>query len=239
LINKINLYSINSAHTKNIAPNTVDGQGCSVSFTANRIVKDIFDGSSLNRQQKEIYLSLYSAYKNAAKNESVFTQILKGKIPNRKPIIEIRRNGKLSVGVILNAFPVNRGHALVVPKRQISSIFEATRKEREDIHTGIVRYKNLLKKSLKDKGLPIPKSYNIGINDGFEAGQSIPHLHVHVIPRYLGDVSDPRGGVTGVKGSEEGTFFDGRSWAKQKYSGLEDSTIDEPFNSAHIVIEKK
>ena len=89
-------------------------------------------------------------------------------------------------------FPVNKGHLEVIPKRHVKDWWDTTLEERIAIF-------NLLdeaKKMLDDKYSP--DGYNIGMNLGEMAGQSIMHLHVHLIPRYAGDVPNPRGGVRGV-----------------------------------------
>ncbi len=89
-------------------------------------------------------------------------------------------------------FPVNKGHLEVIPKRHVKDWWETTLEERIAIF-------NLLdeaKKMVDDKYHP--DGYNIGMNLGETAGQSIMHLHVHLIPRYNGDVPNPRGGVRGV-----------------------------------------
>lgn len=89
-------------------------------------------------------------------------------------------------------FPVNKGHLEVIPKRHVKDWWETTTEERIAIF-------NLLdeaKKMIDDKYTP--DGYNIGMNLGEKAGQSIMHLHVHLIPRYNGDVANPRGGVRGI-----------------------------------------
>ena len=89
-------------------------------------------------------------------------------------------------------FPVNKGHLEVIPKRHVKDWWKTTLEERIAIF-------NLLdeaKKMVDDKYHP--DGYNIGMNLGETAGQSIMHLHVHLIPRYNGDVPNPRGGVRGV-----------------------------------------
>ena len=91
--------------------------------------------------------------------------------------------------VFRDAFPVSRGHTLIIPKKHISSIFEADEAIREGILKALDEAKRILDREYK------PDAYNIGINDGAVAGQTIMHLHVHLIPRYKGDSSDPRGGV--------------------------------------------
>ena len=93
---------------------------------------------------------------------------------------------------LFDKFPVNPGHLLVLPRRHVASYFEATAAERAALLELIDAGKVLLEERFK------PAGYNIGINVGSMAGQTIPHLHVHLIPRYAGDVADPQGGVRGV-----------------------------------------
>lgn len=83
-------------------------------------------------------------------------------------------------------FPVSQGHAEIVPKRHVESFFELTKKEISQMY-------NLLKKTKKiiDEKYS-PTAYNIGINDGVDAGRTIHHLHIYLIPRYKDDVKDPR-----------------------------------------------
>ena len=91
--------------------------------------------------------------------------------------------------VIRDGYPVSPGHTLVIPKRHISSWFEITPEEQSDMLDLLGRAKAVLEEEFK------PDGYNIGINDGATAGQTVPHLHMHLIPRYEGDLEDPRGGV--------------------------------------------
>jgi diadenosine tetraphosphate (Ap4A) HIT family hydrolase len=88
-----------------------------------------------------------------------------------------------------DAFPVAPGHTLIVPRRHIGSFFDATDEERAAMLDLLGRMKAALDREHS------PAGYNIGINDGPAAGQTIPHLHIHLIPRYVGDQPDPRGGV--------------------------------------------
>ena len=94
---------------------------------------------------------------------------------------------------IHDGYPVSPGHALVVPRRLIATWFEASTEERQAIFDLVDEVKRLL-----DARTPAPDGYNIGINCGEAAGQTVMHLHVHVIPRYRGDVPDPTGGVRHV-----------------------------------------
>ena len=88
-----------------------------------------------------------------------------------------------------DGFPVSPGHTLIIPKRHIASLFEATEEERAALFDllGVMRERLLLEQ--------YPDGFNIGINDGEAAGQTVMHLHIHLIPRYIGDLPDPRGGV--------------------------------------------
>lgn len=91
--------------------------------------------------------------------------------------------------VIRDGYPVSPGHTLVIPKRHIGSWFEITLEEQSAILDLLGRAKAVLEEEFK------PDGHNIGINDGPTAGQTVPHLHMHLIPRYNGDLEDPRGGV--------------------------------------------
>ena len=88
-----------------------------------------------------------------------------------------------------DGFPVSRGHALVIPRRHVATWFEATQEEQIALLKGIEVAKREIEKQYQ------PDGYNIGINAGAAAGQTVSHLHIHLIPRYQGDVEDPRGGV--------------------------------------------
>jgi len=90
---------------------------------------------------------------------------------------------------IEDAFPVSPGHTLIIVKRHVASFFETTDEERGALLDALIREKARLKNEFS------PDGFNIGINDGYAAGQTIPHLHTHLIPRYKGDMADPRGGI--------------------------------------------
>jgi len=94
---------------------------------------------------------------------------------------------------IYDNFPVTKYHTLVIPKRHIDNYFDLTQKEITDIHDLLCQQKeNLVKKDLTITG------FNIGINCGKDAGQTIFHCHIHLIPRRMGDVENPVGGVRNV-----------------------------------------
>jgi diadenosine tetraphosphate (Ap4A) HIT family hydrolase len=90
---------------------------------------------------------------------------------------------------VRDAFPISPGHTLIIPKRHIGSFFDLSPDEREDLMSLVSNAKAELATEFK------PDGFNIGINDGPVAGQTVPHLHIHLIPRYKGDMADPRGGV--------------------------------------------
>ncbi len=94
-------------------------------------------------------------------------------------------------------YPVNEGHILIVPFRHVSDFFDLSNEERDAIFKLVDESKALLDKEHK------PDGYNIGINVGESAGQTVWHVHVHVIPRYKGDMDDPRGGVRGAIPSKQ------------------------------------
>jgi diadenosine tetraphosphate (Ap4A) HIT family hydrolase len=99
--------------------------------------------------------------------------------------------------------PVTPGHALVATKRHVASWFEASREEQVELMSVLDLVRDAV---LKEHA---PKGFNIGINDGVVAGQTVPHLHVHLIPRYEGDVPDPRGGVRWVVPDKANYLRDG------------------------------
>ena len=88
--------------------------------------------------------------------------------------------------------PVNPGHMLIMPKRHVSSYFELTDEEVLALMDLMRRTKKTLDTEFK------PDDYNIGVNDGPLGGQTVPHVHIHVMPRYRGDVDDVRGGVRNI-----------------------------------------
>ena len=91
-----------------------------------------------------------------------------------------------------DAFPVSRGYALVIPRRHVESFFDLTAEELAAILTLLHRAKDRLDHRQH------PDGYNVGVNIGTAAGQTIGHVHVHLIPRHAGDVEEPEGGVRNV-----------------------------------------
>lgn len=105
---------------------------------------------------------------------------------------EIIAENKLAFA-IMDKFPVNDGHTLIIPKRHFKSFFEATEEEIKAIYSLMHEVKEMLDIQYE------PVGYNIGINVGYYAGQTVMHLHVHLIPRYKYDVQNPRGGIRNFK----------------------------------------
>jgi len=93
---------------------------------------------------------------------------------------------------IYDSFPVSQGHILVIPKKHINNYFEADSQTKEQLWKLVDECKEIVDKKFN------PAGYNIGINCGEAAGQTVMHLRIHLIPRYLGDIENPRGGVRGV-----------------------------------------
>jgi diadenosine tetraphosphate (Ap4A) HIT family hydrolase len=89
-------------------------------------------------------------------------------------------------------FPVSRGHTLIIPKRHVADFFDLSSDEKKSIFDLISECKTHIDKEYN------PDGYNIGVNIGEAAGQSVFHVHIHLIPRYYGDIENPRGGVRGV-----------------------------------------
>ncbi len=94
-----------------------------------------------------------------------------------------------STVTIRDGYPVSEGHSLIIPKRHIESFFDCNPDEKIAISLALEEAKVALDKEFS------PDGYNMGINDGIAAGQTVMHLHIHLIPRYKGDTEDPRGGV--------------------------------------------
>jgi diadenosine tetraphosphate (Ap4A) HIT family hydrolase len=93
---------------------------------------------------------------------------------------------------IRDSYPVNVGHLLIIPKRHVSDFFDLKPKEVEDLMSLLWQAKDRLGSDHR------PDGFNVGVNIDTAAGQTIPHVHIHLIPRYSGDVVDPTGGVRGV-----------------------------------------
>ena len=95
--------------------------------------------------------------------------------------------------VIRDAFPVTAGHTLFIPKRHVADYFDLNPNEKSDIQELLQKHKAMIE--VNDESVD---GFNIGINVGAAAGQTVFHVHVHLIPRRIGDVENPKGGVRGV-----------------------------------------
>ena len=108
----------------------------------------------------------------------------------------------------IDTYPASPGHTLIIPKRHFATYFEATEDEIEAIGKALKAAKKILDKEFS------PDAYNIGVNNGEAAGQSVMHLHVHLIPRYKGDVEDPKGGVRWIL-KDKANYWDNKSSTKR------------------------
>lgn len=88
-----------------------------------------------------------------------------------------------------DAYPISPGHTLLIPRRHVASLAEVTGEEAAALWALLSEARARLDRELR------PDGFNVGVNDGAAAGQTVMHLHVHLIPRFAGDRADPRGGV--------------------------------------------
>ncbi|MDD4437327.1 MAG: HIT family protein [Tissierellia bacterium] len=105
--------------------------------------------------------------------------------------IKIVLQNNLAVA-IYDRYPVSPGHLLIIPRRHVENYFATTLEERQAINDLLEDGKRLLELKYH------PDGYNVGVNCGEAAGQTVMHVHLHLIPRYIGDIDNPRGGVRGV-----------------------------------------
>ena len=105
--------------------------------------------------------------------------------------VELIAESPLSLA-FYDKFPVNPGHTLIIPKRHVASYFDLTEEEILDMQRLLKMVQPIVAERFQ------PDGFNIGVNIGLMAGQSIFHVHMHLIPRFKGDVENPRGGVRGV-----------------------------------------
>lgn len=95
--------------------------------------------------------------------------------------------------VVSDKFPVSPGHTLIIPRRPLTRFRELTALEKSRLLEWVEWTQERLQETL-----PPPEAFNLGVNDGQAAGQTVSQFHFHVIPRFTGDVPDPRGGVRWV-----------------------------------------
>lgn len=164
-----------------------------------------YEGFRIHKvHKKETYQCLIKlAYLSIYKNENCeiyeyehYTTLNKGNIglspfligdETRELIVETA-----TVFSFYDKFPVSKGHSLIVPKKLVSNYFDLTLKEQTACWIVANKVKSILQEKFN------PAGFNIGINVNAEAGQTIWHSHIHIIPRYKGDVENPRGGIRGV-----------------------------------------
>jgi diadenosine tetraphosphate (Ap4A) HIT family hydrolase len=118
-----------------------------------------------------------------------------------KPQFEVPAFGKIEpdrilalddlFAIVSDKFPISPGHTLIIARRAVARFQELTGAEKARLLDWLDWTQQHLNSSLK----PAPDAFNLGLNDGPAAGQTMPQLHFHVIPRYVGDVADPRGGI--------------------------------------------
>lgn len=89
-------------------------------------------------------------------------------------------------------YPLSKGHTLVIPRHHVASIYDLSPEETSELWKLAGEVRSKLAEELR------PDGFNIGLNDGAAAGQTIGHAHIHIVPRLSGDVPDPRGGVRWV-----------------------------------------
>ena len=94
---------------------------------------------------------------------------------------------------IIDRFPATKLHSLVIPKRHVADVFDLVERELSAMTALLAKIRGFILN--EDRSV---EGFNVGVNSGVAAGQSIPHVHIHLIPRRQGDVEDPRGGVRGV-----------------------------------------
>lgn len=107
------------------------------------------------------------------------------------PTVEVLAETREAMA-ILDSFPVNPGHTLIIPRRHVAGYFDLTPDEQQALWQLVNTTRILLENHYH------PDGFTIGINVGATAGQSVMHVHIHLIPRYKGDVEQPKGGVRGV-----------------------------------------
>ncbi len=107
---------------------------------------------------------------------------------NRIAASQFIQENQLAVG-LPDAYPVSPGHTLIVPRRHVRDLFDLTAEEQAAVWTLVQPVRQHIEKDYS------PDGYNLGVNVGKAAGQTVAHAHLHVIPRYTGDVEDPRGGI--------------------------------------------
>ncbi|USH00228.1 HIT family protein [Thermococcus argininiproducens] len=130
------------------------------------------------------------------------------------------------IRILIDSYPASRGHLLVVPIKHVERIEELEEDEKLALLNGIEISIKKLKEALK------PDGFNIGINLGEAAGQTVSHLHIHVIPRYKGDSTFPRGGIRkAVLNVEDENLSLKEKWIKNRLKEDEKKKLVELFRN--------
>lgn len=128
------------------------------------------------------------------------------------------------VRILIDSFPANKGHLLIVPKSHVENWRELKEEEKIAIMKGVELAIEKLSEALK------PDGFNVGINLGEVAGQTVAHLHVHVIPRYKGDTNFPRGGIRkAVLDVEDENLSLKGKWIKNRLTSREKEILKRLF----------
>jgi len=125
-----------------------------------------------------------------------------------------------------DAFPVSPAHALLIPRRHVATWFDATPEEQSELTATIAIARDAILRRLHPQ---VPDGFTIGINVGAAGGQTVFHLHVHVIPRFRGDVPDPRGGVRHVIPARANYLRDDAATTAKPPPALATGGSDDPF----------
>ncbi len=132
------------------------------------------------------------------------------------------------VVALWDAFAVSPGHALIVPRRHVPDWWHATPDERQPLTEATLQVRRVIEERHS------PEGYNLGVNIGGAGGQTVFHLHLHVIPRYAGDVPQPRGGVRWVL-PEKADYLRGSEAALPEVVSEPAQTVREVLETFHRV----
>ncbi|WP_297470849.1 HIT family protein [Thermococcus sp.] len=129
------------------------------------------------------------------------------------------------VRILLDAYPASRGHLLVVPRRHVERWEDLREEEKLALIKGMELAMAILRETLK------AEAFNVGMNLGKEAGQTVPHIHLHVIPRWRGDSKNPRGGVRkAVLDLEDENLNMKERWLRNRLSPKEEKVLRDAFS---------
>lgn len=151
--------------------------------------------------------------------------------PEESPFLQVPESAWIASNAlafaISDAFAVSPGHALVVTRRLVENWFDAT----PDEQAALMALVNEVRAKLDERLQPPPDGYNVGFNSGRAAGQTVPHVHIHVIPRYHGDMADPRGGVRHVIPQKGNYLLERNPQVSPRASAELNLSIGHPANS--------